>query len=126
MIASLVNEAFRYVLSLCLLVVITSCSFPRPPPPPEPQPPPPPSGSLLKPQLRVAISPNYPPLASKALGRFVGVEVDFANELGKELGKEIIFVETPWPELINTLLNERADIIMSGMSITEERAKLSW
>lgn len=93
-------------------------------PPPKPQPPKP-SGTLLKTQLRIGISPNYPPLAYKdpALG-LVGVEVDFANRVGKELGKTIVFVEAQFPELIQALLEERIDIIMSGMSITSERTQL--
>lgn len=87
--------------------------------------PPKPSGSLLNPQLRVAISPDFPPLAQKGLlGAPVGLEVDFANQIGRELGKQIIFVEAPWSELISLLLANRADIIMSGMSITKERAEV--
>jgi polar amino acid transport system substrate-binding protein len=65
------------------------------------------------------------PLAYKdpAFG-LAGVEVDFARQLGKGLGKNIVFVETPFPELIQALLDERIDIVMSGMSITTERAML--
>ncbi len=83
------------------------------------------SGTLLKSQLRIGISPDYPPLAYKdAAFGLVGVEVDLANQLGKELGKEIVFVETPFPLLIQALLDGRVDIIMSGMSVTAERVKL--
>jgi polar amino acid transport system substrate-binding protein len=80
---------------------------------------------MLKSQLRIGVSPDYMPLAYKdpTVG-LVGVEVDFANQLGKNLGKTIVFVETPFPELIQALLEERIDIIMSGMSITREREKL--
>jgi polar amino acid transport system substrate-binding protein len=53
----------------------------------------------------------------------VGIEVDFANQLGKELGKNIVFVETPFSELIDALVADKVDIIMSGMSITRERAE---
>ena len=63
-------------------------------------------------------------LLKKHPSAFAGVEVDFANQLGKNLGKTIVFVETPFPELIQALLEERIDIIMSGMSITRERK--SW
>ena len=101
---------------------IAKSSGPSIPPPPEP---PKPSGTMLKSQFRIGISPDYMPLAYKdpPVG-LVGVEVDFANQLGKNLGKTIVFVETPFPELIQALLEERIDIIMSGMSITREREKL--
>ena len=54
----------------------------------------------------------------------VGVEVDFANQLGRELGKKIVFIETPFYQLIDSLVAGKFDIIMSGMSITTERAQL--
>jgi len=97
-------------------------SGPSPQPKPET---PKPSGTLLQPQLRIGISPDYVPLAYKdpTFG-LSGVEVDFANQLGKGLGKTIVFGETPFPDLIQALLEERIDIVMSGMSITSERAKL--
>ena len=117
---TLVN-GFRYGV---LAIFLSGCiqSFPSAPPPPEP---PPPSGTMLKSQFRIGISPEYMPLAFKeAPFGLVGVEVDFANQLGKDLGKTIVFVETPFPELIQALLEERIDIIMSGMSITREREKL--
>lgn len=110
-----------------VLLVLSACSdlvTPELPKRPVIQPPKP-SGSLLNPQLRVAISPDFPPLAQKGLvGAPVGLEVDFANQIGRELGKQIIFVEAPWSELISLLLANHADIIMSGMSITKERAEV--
>jgi ABC-type amino acid transport substrate-binding protein len=100
---------------------LSGCSGPSPPPKPEP---PKPSGTLLQPQLRIGISPDYPPLAYKDLTfGLSGIEVEFANQLGKGLGKTIVFVETPFPELIRALLEQRIDVIMSGMSITNERAE---
>lgn len=109
-------------LSGCIYTAYEVTKHPSAPPPPEP---PPPSGTMLKSQFRIGISPEYVPLAFKeAPFGFAGVEVDFANQLGKGLGKTIVFVETPFPELIQALLEERIDIIMSGMSITREREKL--
>jgi ABC-type amino acid transport substrate-binding protein len=111
-----------FPLSGCVLYMAHEVSGPSLPPKPEP---PKPSGTLLQSQFRIGISPDYLPLAYKdpTLG-LVGVEVDFANRLGKDLGKTIVFVETPFPELIQALLEERVDIIMSGMSITSERQQL--
>jgi polar amino acid transport system substrate-binding protein len=116
----------RYRVRSVLFVVLylSGCVSYGVPPPPPPQPPQP-SGTLLKSELRVGISPDYMPLAFKdpTFG-LVGIEVDFANQLGKELGKKMTFVETPFPELIEALLQDKIDIIMSGMSITTERANL--
>jgi ABC-type amino acid transport substrate-binding protein len=128
---TLVN-GFRYgVLAIVLAAFpLPGCIYysyqvtkhPSAPPPPEP---PPPSGTMLKSQFRIGISPEYVPLAFKeAPFGLAGVEVDFANQLGKNLGKTIVFVETPFSELIQALLEERIDIIMSGMSVTREREKL--
>jgi ABC-type amino acid transport substrate-binding protein len=117
------NPLWRRVLLCCLAPVLFVSCFANPPPvPPEPEPEP--SGTLLKGEFRIGISPEYPPLAYKFRGQLVGMEVDFANQLGKELDKHITFVETPWSALIPALVDGKIDIIMSGMSITEERAKL--
>lgn len=113
-----------FPLSGCISYVAYDISKANPSPPPPPEPPKP-SGTMLKSQFRIGISPDYVPLAYKdpTVG-LVGVEVDFANQVGKSLGKTIVFVETPFPELIQSLLEERIDIIMSGMSITREREEL--
>jgi len=111
-----------FSLSGCVLYMAHEVSGPSPQPKPEA---PEASGTLLNSQLRIGISPDYEPLAYKdATFGLSGVEVDFANELGKGLGKTIVFVETPFPELIQALLEQRIDIIMSGMSITSERTQL--
>ena len=111
------------ILVCCLAPVLFVGCLGNPSPVP-PQPEPEPSGTLLKREFRIGIAPDYPPLAYKFRGQLVGLEVDFANQLGKELDKHITFVETPWSALIPALVAGKIDIIMSGMSITEERAKL--
>jgi polar amino acid transport system substrate-binding protein len=74
------------------------------------------------PPLRVGIAPNYPPLAFKEDGQLVGIEVDFAHKLGKQLGREVILVETPWDDLPKALIDDKTiDVVMSGTSITEKR-----
>lgn len=106
----------------CILYIANEAAGPSLPPKPAP---PEASGTLLKPELRIGISPDYMPLAYKdPVFGLAGVEVDFAKQLGKGLGKGIVFVELPFPELIQALLDERIDVVMSGMSITSERAML--
>jgi polar amino acid transport system substrate-binding protein len=71
--------------------------------------------------LRIGVTANYPPLVDKVDGKLVGIEIDFANEVGKDLGKRIEFVEIPWQQLIPALAGGDIDVIMSGMSITAGR-----
>ncbi len=73
------------------------------------------------PPLRVGITPNLPPLAFKQKGKIVGIEADFARQLGKELGREVKFVVLDWSDQIPKLLDDKIDIIMSGMTVTKER-----
>lgn len=71
--------------------------------------------------LRVGLTANYPPLVAKMDGKLVGIEIDLAREVAKDLDKQIEFVETPWEQLIPALMAGEIDIIMSGMSITAAR-----
>jgi len=75
-------------------------------------------------ELRVGIAPIYPPLAFKEHGQLVGMEVDFAHQLGLDWSTKVVFVELPWDDLIPALRDQRIDIIMSGMSVTPERSQL--
>lgn len=73
--------------------------------------------------LRVGLSPDYPPLAYKQDGKLTGIEVLAAKNLAAQLGREARFVEKPFSELIPALEAGEIDIIMSGMTITPERAQ---
>jgi polar amino acid transport system substrate-binding protein len=77
--------------------------------------------AVSKPVLRVGLTANYPPLVSKVDGELVGIEIDLAQEVGKDLDKRIEFVEVPWEQLIPALNGGEIDVIMSGMSITAGR-----
>jgi polar amino acid transport system substrate-binding protein len=71
--------------------------------------------------LRVGVSTNAPPLIFKQGGAIVGLEADFARDFAKYLGQSLQFVELDWEDQIPALLENRIDIIMSGMSITTLR-----
>ncbi len=72
--------------------------------------------------LRVGISPNSQPVVFKQSGVVSGIEADYAKLLGEALGKEIRFVEVPWEKLIDSLEQNKIDIIMSGMTVTSARS----
>ena len=52
-----------------------------------------------------------------------GIDPDLAAELGRRLGVRFSFVNTPFDELIPSLLEERFDVIISSMTVTAERAE---
>jgi polar amino acid transport system substrate-binding protein len=52
-----------------------------------------------------------------------GIDPDLAAELGRRLGVRFSFVNTPFDELIPSLLEERFDVIISSMTVTPERAE---
>lgn len=71
--------------------------------------------------LRVGVSVKAPPLIFKHNRQIVGIEADLARELAADLGKKLVFVELNWKDQILALENNRIDIIMSGMTITDLR-----
>jgi polar amino acid transport system substrate-binding protein len=73
--------------------------------------------------LRVGVAPDYPPLAFREAGQLTGLEIEFARRLGTDLKRKIEFVELPFPELIPSLEKGSIDVIMTGMSITDERSR---
>ncbi|MDQ3749273.1 MAG: transporter substrate-binding domain-containing protein [Acidobacteriota bacterium] len=54
--------------------------------------------------------------------KLVGFEIDVARKLARDLGVEVEFYPVHFDYLISDLLAERFDIIISGLSITAERA----
>lgn len=114
-----------WAIAVALLLGTAACGARKQSPPAQPQTPP--SLSTLPDPgytaLRVGIAPNYPPLTFKQDGRIRGVEVDLARQLSRDTGIRTTVVEVAWGDLIPALLDGRIDVIMSGMSMTKERAE---
>lgn len=73
-------------------------------------------------ELRVGMTANQPPFTMKAKdGSVIGYEADLANMLAMSMGVKLTIVETPFPELLNSLENGDVDVVMSGMTMTMER-----
>jgi len=71
--------------------------------------------------LRVGVTANAPPLIYKKGNRYGGLEADLAQKLARYLGKTVKFVDLDWDKLIPALEENKIDIIMSSMSITNAR-----
>jgi polar amino acid transport system substrate-binding protein len=73
--------------------------------------------------IRVGMAANYPPLSFREEGELVGIEVDLAREVVRETGQAVTIKQLPRAELIPALQSGKIDVIMSGMSVTDARAK---
>ena len=71
--------------------------------------------------LRVGVTTSSPPFVFKQSGEIVGLDAEMAREFARFIGKTPRFVELEWDDQIPALLENRTDIIMSGMSITNMR-----
>jgi polar amino acid transport system substrate-binding protein len=100
-------------------------------------------GILRRGKLRVGFEPGYMPfeMINKRGGlrqrdlrsgdvrfrgqqaSFIGFDIDVAREMARALGVKFVPVNTAWPSIIPALNLGRFDIIISGMSVTEERKK---
>lgn len=72
--------------------------------------------------VRIGIQANYPPFNGyDDDNKLAGFDVDIANALCAEMKAECSFVVHDWDGLIDALIAEKFDAIVSSMSITEER-----
>lgn len=82
-------------------------------------------GAASATDLKVAIDPTYEPFTFKtADGKPAGFDVDIAQAICTELKRKCVFVEQVWDSMIPGLQARKYDIIVSSMSITEERKRV--
>lgn len=73
-------------------------------------------------ELRVGFESGYLPfeMTSKE-GDFMGFDIDMAKEMAKAMGVKFVPVNTAWDGIIPALITDKFDILISGMTITQER-----
>jgi polar amino acid transport system substrate-binding protein len=73
-------------------------------------------------KLRVGMEPGYMPFElTNKKGEIIGFDVDMAKRMAKAMNVELELVSTAWDGIIPALLTDKFDIIMSGMTLTQER-----
>ena len=73
-------------------------------------------------ELKVGFEAGYMPFEmTDQKGRFVGFDIDIAKEMAKAMGVKFTPVNTAWDGIIPSLITNKFDIIMSGMTVTQER-----
>jgi polar amino acid transport system substrate-binding protein len=77
---------------------------------------------LKRGELKVGFEAGYMPFEmTDKKGRFVGFDIDMAKEMAKAMGVKFVPVNTAWDGIIPALITKKFDIIMSGMTVTQER-----
>ena len=73
-------------------------------------------------ELRVGFESGYVPFEmTDKKGNFIGFDMDFGRRLAKSMGVKFVPVNTAWDGIIPSLMTNKFDIIMGGMTITQER-----
>lgn len=75
--------------------------------------------------LVVGTSADFPPFeyVNKS-GAIVGLDIDIANAIAKELGVKLEVKDLSFDALISALQGKQVDLVIAGMTITPERSKV--
>lgn len=77
---------------------------------------------LARGELRVGFDAGYMPFEmTDKNGNFIGFDIDIAKELAKAMGVKFVPVNTDFDGMIPALLSDKFDVIISGMTVTQER-----
>lgn len=77
---------------------------------------------LNRSELHVGFNSGYMPFEmTNQKGRYVGFDIDIAKAMAKAMGVKFIPVNTAWDDIIPSLVTGKFDIIISGMTVTQER-----
>ncbi len=72
-------------------------------------------------ELVLATEAGFAPYEYYKDGEIVGVDIDIAKEIAKELDKKLVIKDVSFDFLINEVKSGKADFAAAGISITEER-----
>lgn len=75
--------------------------------------------------LNIGTSDTVPPMEFRnASGKLVGYDIDLGNRIAKEMGLQAKFTVFQWDSLFNSLEENKIDMLISSITITDERRKL--
>ncbi|QCX34772.1 amino acid ABC transporter substrate-binding protein [Caloramator sp. E03] len=75
-------------------------------------------------KIMIGLDDSYPPMEYRDdKNNLVGFDIDLGNAIGKKLGVNIEWVPTAWDGILPALKAKKFDMILSALSITDERKK---
>ena len=73
-------------------------------------------------ELRHGFEAGYMPFEmTDKNGEFIGFDIDMGKKMAEAMGVKWVPVNTAWDGIIPSLMTDKFDIIMSGMTVTQER-----
>ncbi len=79
---------------------------------------------LVKPGVfTVGSDTTWPPMEYVEGDQIVGFDVDLTKAIAEKLGLELDYQSTPWDGIIPALVAHKFDMVISSMTITDERKK---
>lgn len=73
-------------------------------------------------KLVIGTDATYPPMEFEGNeDNLLGYDIDFGQRLAGEMGVEAEFINIPWDDIFTALENEEIDVIISSVTITDER-----
>ncbi|MBO4903288.1 MAG: basic amino acid ABC transporter substrate-binding protein [Lachnospiraceae bacterium] len=77
--------------------------------------------------IRFGTNAEFPPFeyvsANGVIGEYDGIDMAIVQEIGRQTGREVTIENMEFDSLLIALANGQIDAVISGMTITEERAK---
>lgn len=75
--------------------------------------------------VRVCIWPDYYSITYRnpKTQQLSGIDIDMANELGKDLGVKVQFIDSSFAKLIDDVTQDRCDVAMFAIGVTPLRAE---
>lgn len=74
-------------------------------------------------ELIMVTEAGFAPYEYYENGEIVGVDIDVAKEIAKEMGKNLVIKDVAFDSIINEVKTGKADFGAAGISYTDERAK---
>lgn len=76
-----------------------------------------------KPKLVIGTDPGFKPFEYRQGGKIVGFDIDLAQEIANDTGRQLVVEEMNFDGLIAALQAGKIDMAVAGMSVTPERSQ---
>lgn len=74
-------------------------------------------------EIVLGTSPDYPPYEFMAKGKVVGMDIEIAKKIAKDMGVKLVIKKMSFDSLLVALQSGKVDMVISGVNPTAKRAK---